>query len=258
MNFAAVYSVKDEAGRNIAERLKELSDMRIMSVERDIVDAEHVDNKISEDFIVFISKHQSQKHNKTLSLHAPGNWKKAELGGEIEKVCLTSGFFMKRMFIELSLQKNKAGLEYEVTLECTHHGPLIEKPCCFIEIGSTIEEWKDKKAGEVIARTIVETIRNLNYDSNWIPSVGIGGPHYCFSFNKVQLNSKYAISHIIPEYCLPLTKEMIGEALKKTKEDVKIVVLDWKGLGNSDARNNVVEMLKEMKIEAIRTGNVEK
>ena len=32
------------------------------------------------DFFIFATKHQSQEHRKTFSLHAPGNWDKNELG----------------------------------------------------------------------------------------------------------------------------------------------------------------------------------
>ena len=39
--------------------------------------------------------------------------------------------------------------EYSVTLEVTHHGPLIEIPCCFIELGSQEKQWNDKEAAKI-------------------------------------------------------------------------------------------------------------
>ena len=62
-------------------------------------------------------------------------------------------------------------------------------------------------------------------------------------FNKIQLNSDYAIGHIIPEYILPLTKEIILEAISKTKEKPEIILLDWKGLGNSEQKQEIINLL---------------
>ena len=56
-------------------------------------------------------------------------------------------------FRRLDRIANESGLieEFEVTLETTHHGPLLDTPTLFIEIGSTEEHWGRTDAAEVWA-----------------------------------------------------------------------------------------------------------
>jgi len=190
-----------------------------------------------------------------LSVHAPGNWGAAEMGGKKRQVCLTSSLFLKHLFQILNQEVKKANSDYEVTLEATHHGPYIEKPCCFIEIGSCEENWRDKKAGLIIAETIKKAITTKVKKHK--TAIGIGGPHYCPNFNKIQLNSDYALSHIIPQYSFPVTEEMIKQAINKTQEKVDLVLLDWKGL-KSEQRQELVRLLNSLNLDYKRTSEIEK
>ncbi|MEK6820118.1 MAG: D-aminoacyl-tRNA deacylase, partial [Nanoarchaeota archaeon] len=204
MKPVIVTSKRDKAGMNIASFISELP---VYYVEEEIIYAENLHEKpeIGErDFVIFASKHKSEQERKTFSIHAPGNWGKAELGGREGKVCMTSALFLKHLFKTLVKKAENSG--YECTLECTHHGPYLEKPCCFIEIGSGEEQWRDEKAGKIIAETIKKAISTFNSNQKFIPAIGIGGPHYCPNFNKIQLNSDIAISHIIPQYAFPITE----------------------------------------------------
>ena len=252
MKFAIVASKKDTAGMNIANFI---SDLPIYYTDKEIINAENIDKEGKEDFIIFVSKHQGAK-GKMLSLHAPGNWKsqKSEMGGKQGKVCKTSAVIMKTFFIEL----NKNRQDWQATLECTHHGPYIEKPCLFIEIGSNEKDWKDIEAGKIIAETIKNAIEKLEEKTKYKTAVGIGGPHYCPNFNKIQLSSDIAISHIIPEYSLPLTEEMIKEAINKTEEKVNLILLDWKGLGNAEQRQETINLLNKLNLKYKRTSEIKK
>jgi len=260
MRFAVFYSKKDLAGINIKKQLNRyfLPQIPIFELKKETIYSENLDSFSLKniDFIIFASKHKSKEKRKTLSLHAPGNWRSADFGGKPGKVCLTSAFVLKYLFKKLNENINQLP-EYEATLECTHHGPYIKKPCCFIEIGSEEEQWKDEKAAEVIAKTI-SSLQDYGPNPEWIPAIGIGGPHYCPNFNKVQLNSNYAIGHIIPQYALPLTKNMLQEAEEKTKEQVQIVLLDWKGLGKSEDRNKIKQILEESGLKFKKTSRIKK
>ena len=260
-NYLIVASKKDKAGINITTALSQYGNFNFYLVEDEIIYTESLSlNKIDKyDFIIFASRHKSEKKEKTLSIHAPGNWKDADVGGEPEKICPTSAQFQKQFFEILHENVKKYELnDYKVTLECTHHGPLIDKPCVFVEIGSTDFEWNDRRAAFVMAKTIKETIDKYQENPYREIAIGIGGPHYCPNFNKIQLNSNVALSHIIPEYALPLTEEMLKQAITKTEEEVDFAVLDWKGLGNAEQRQQVLDTLDKMYIQYKKTGQVDK
>jgi len=263
MRFAIAYSKKDLAGVNIITQFKKLGfapDMPIIELKKESIYSEDL-NLINYpqlrgiDFIVFATKHRSAKGEASLSLHAPGNWRTADYGGKVGKVCSTSALVLKYLFQQLNRHARKLK-KYHVTLECTHHGPLIELPCCFIELGSSEKQWKDEKAAEEIARTIL-TLQHYKHEKQ-IPCIGIGGPHYCPNFNKIQLNSEYAISHIIPEYSLPLTENMLKQAEQKTIEQIKTIIIDWKGLGKSEQKQEIINIIEKLGLKIIRTDKIKK
>ena len=260
-NFLIVASKIDTAGINITTQMSQFGNFNFYLVEDEIIYTENLNlEKINQyDFIIFASKHQSEKGNKTISIHAPGNWRKAELGGEEGRVCKTSALFQKQIFEKLKINIDKFHLkDYELTLECTHHGPLIKKPCLFVEIGATEKEWKDRKAGFIVAKSIAEIISEFKENPYNEIAIGIGGPHYCPNFNKIQLNSNIAISHVIPQYALPLTQEMVQEAIAGTDEDIDIILLDWKGLGNAEQRKQITDVLDKFYIQKKRTSEISK
>jgi D-aminoacyl-tRNA deacylase len=260
-NYLIVASKQDKAGINITTALSQYGKYNFLLVEDDIVyDRNYDSEKLKKfDFIIFASKHQSEKGGKTISIHAPGNWKSADFGGKQTQVCPTSALFLKQTFEKLNKNVQEHDLrDYQVTLECTHHGPLIEKPCIFIEIGATETEWADRRAAFVVAKTINQIIDEFKPNPYNEIAIAIGGPHYCPNFNKIQLNSNVAISHVISEYSLPLTEEMLKQAITKTDEEVDFAILDWKGLGKSADRQKVLDLLDKMYIQYKRTGQIDK
>ena len=262
MNFAVLYSKKDLAGKNIVEHLKShfLPQIPILDLKKETIYSERIDKHPflkNSDFLIFASKHRSKEKRKTLSLHAPGNWRGADFGGKQGKVCPTSSLILKYLFQQLNKIVKQEKSDFEVTLECTHHGPYLEKPCCFIEIGSQETEWQDKKAAKIIAKTIA-SLQNYKKPKITKTAIGLGGPHYCPNFNKIQLNSQYAVSHIIPQYSLPLTQPILQEAIEKTQEHVDCILLDWKGLGKSKEREQIIKLLKKLDLNFKRTSEIEK
>lgn len=254
MQFIILASEKDIAGMNIAKELDKLG-IKGYFLQDETIYSENIDKKIPGDFYIFVSKHQSEKQVKSLTVHAPGNWNQADFGGQVKKVCPISALFLKYIF--QILEKNAKHSGYEVSLEVTHHGPYIEKPCCFIEIGSTEKQWKDEKAIKIIAKTVKESILKFKPKKEWISAIGIGGPHYCPNFNKIQLNTNYSLGHIIPEYHLPLTQDMLQEALEKTIEKPKVAILDWKGCGKSEQRKEIIMLLEKKGITHRRSDQVD-
>lgn len=259
--FLIVGSKSDPASRNIMLNLMDIGGFDLHLIDGEMLKTENLDlEKISQfDFVLFASRHKSKKHEKTLSVHAPGNFREVWGGGKEGRLSVSSALFNKHLFKTLEKTRDDSGLSrYNVTMEATHHGPLIDKPCAFIEIGGTQEEWKDKSASFVIAKTIRDAIETWKENPYREVAVGIGGPHYCQSFNKIQMKSNVAISHIIPKYVSPITEEMILEAINKTYEEVDFVVLDWKGLGKAENRDKVIEILDKNYIQWKKTGEISK
>jgi len=271
--YLIIASKLDQAGMNIALALSQFRENPLLSsmknepsfdislVETEIVDDSGMNKELigKYDFVIFASKHQSSQGGKTLSIHTPGNFRKAEMGGESEKVCPTSALFQKALFEELDKKVEEHSLRnYQVTLECTHHGPLINKPCVFIEIGATPNEWRDKRAAFVIAKTIKDTIQNFKPNQYREIAVGIGGPHYCPNFNPIQLKSNVALSHIIPSYVLPIKEDNILEAIAKTEEELDFVILDWKSIGPEESRKQITDILERNHIQYKKIKEIKK
>ena len=248
--FTIVISKKDPASMNIYESLKKIDPtMNFLVSEEDIINVD-VSSKLAEtEYFIFASRHKSASKIKTLSIHLIGNWNKAEYGGEERRLSGASSHLLKKFFIELNIQRDVASLQYKCTLEATHHGPYVSKPSLFIEIGSSEEEWEDKAAGDVIAKTIFTAIHKFSKpaegEENWQTALVFGGGHYCKAFNKLLLEGEYAFSHICSKYNLPfINEEMIARAIDATKERIDLVLLDWKGL--SGEKKRLTEILDEI------------
>jgi len=110
----------------------------------------------------------------------------------------------------------------------------------------------------IVAKTISEIIGEFKENPYNEVAIAVGGPHYCPNFNKIQLKSNVAISHVIPQYALPLKEEMVKEAIEKTEEEIDFALLDWKGLGNSEQRQQVLSTLDKFYIRYKKTSEVNK
>jgi len=267
---AIIVSKKDIAGMNIKECLLRLFDfkekdqefegekiyeikvekekIRLYTTENDSINCENIDEKINADFIVFATKHQSKSGIASLSVHIQGNWSKAEFGGQDRKLCIADADYLRECLFKLKELSNN---NYEIIQECTHHGPYLAKtPCMFIEIGSSENQWPDKQAGEIIAKTIIFIIPKK--PKHYKTAFGIGGLHHCSNFTKLMEKSDLAFGHVCPKYMLNnLDKEMILQAIEKNAHKCEEVVLDWKGLGQY--KQKTTKMLDELKIEYKKT-----
>lgn len=260
-HFLIVASKLDKAGINITTQLSQFGNFNFYLVENEVVFTENLNlEKINHyDFIIFASRHVSKEEGKTISIHTPGNFREAKFGGKEGRVCKTSALFQKQLFEKLKSNIDKFHLKnYDLTLECTHHGPLINKPCIFVEIGATEKEWKDRKAAYIVAKSIYEIMNEFKENPYNEIAIGIGGPHYCPSFNKIQLSSNVAISHVISQYVFPLTEEMVQEAIAGTEEDIDMLLLDWKSLGNAEQRQQTMDVLNKFYIQKRKTSEISK
>ena len=275
MIFSIIISEKDIAGMTIRDSLLEKipfvktnqvfhnipvhkleednKTILLYTITQDSIYFESPENEIETDYFIFATRHSSKSGEKTLSVHFPGNFGKADFGGQEKELCVAPSELLKQAFINLNKFGKDSG--FSVTLEATHHGPLIKKPVMFIEIGSQENEWKNKEAGNIIAKTIIETVKKYK-KKDYETAIGFGGPHYCANFNKIELDSNIALSHICPKFNAQfLTKNMVQKMISSTYEQVDYALIDWKGLSGKD-KNNLIKILEELKLRWKKTKEV--
>ena len=249
-----VSSTKDTASVNIAQQIlehydfEELSEafhqspvylkklrnleVRLLSVQGELIDAQYITDFFHSQLIVFVSRHSSLSGIPTLSVHTPGNLGEAMFGGVPRRVSISPASAMKNALLEMAKMREERGLDYQVSYECTHHGPSLDVPAMFVELGSSLKQWKDPRAAEAVAHAAMAAVSKR---STYPAALGIGGPHYNAKFTEIALSTQTAFGHIIPKYAIPrLDGEMIRLCVERTVERVKSVILDWKGIRGTD------------------------
>ncbi len=226
-----VSSLADEASINIRDGLLELggwkgignfcgrevmerNGMIMVTIEGLHLYADHIERSVMDaidvppfDDILFLSRHASASGRPSLTVHPIGNFGKAEHGGMPETLVPASPDLMTSMLRRIGVEAK--GLNFEVTFEVTHHGPITEVPTLFVEIGSDPSTWNDKSAAKAIASSILGT------DITSYPkAIGIGGGHYATRFTEVCMRRKVSFGHMIPNYQID-----IGDRRSHEKED---------------------------------------
>jgi D-aminoacyl-tRNA deacylase len=199
------------------------------------VNAQHLPDSFAQlSLIVFISRHSSTSGIPTLSVHTPGNLGEAELGGLPKQVSISPATAMRNALKALMLFKEGMRLDYEVSYECTHHGPSLAVPAMFVELGSSPKQWSDSKAAEAVAHAAMSAIGKFGV-SEKTAVLGIGGTHYNQRFTRMAVDGEAVFGHMIPKYAVPcVDAEILRQCVEKTVEKVDCAVLDWKGIKSAD------------------------
>jgi D-aminoacyl-tRNA deacylase len=180
------------------------------------------DNFADLSLIVFVSRHSS----------ASGI--AAELGGLPRKVSVSPATALRDALKALMCFKEEMKLDYAVCYECTHHGPSLNVPAMFVELGSSEKQWNDVKAAEAVAHAAMEAVVKFGA-SERNAVLGIGGPHYNQRFTKMALDGEAIFGHIIPKYAVQLVDaEILSQCVERTLEKVDCAILDWKGIRGED------------------------
>jgi len=266
-----VASTKDVASMNIAQKLISLYgfekteasfqqnpmysrriqdvEVKLVFINQETIWAQFITDHFSPQLLVFVSRHSGVAGIPTLSVHTPGNLGKAELGGLPKRVSICPANAMKNALLELAKMKEENNLGYQVSYECTHHGPSMDVPAMFVELGSSLEQWKDLKAAEAVAHAAMAAISK---GSKYPAVLGVGGPHYNERFTKVALTTPKAFGHIIAKYAIPhIDAETVKQCVQRTVEKVESAVLDWKSMRAND-REKIIAALKEINVSVER------
>src|SRR5437588_9350481 len=109
---------------------------------------------------IFVSKHVSSSGRPALTVHATGNLtKEAKFAGNPEEVSYVDPSIIRRTLRALKARVSQAGVQIDITMEATHHGPTnLSMPVCFVEIGSGEKEWSDPVLGAIAANAVMSAI----------------------------------------------------------------------------------------------------
>ncbi|MFQ6095934.1 MAG: D-aminoacyl-tRNA deacylase, partial [Candidatus Bathyarchaeia archaeon] len=165
------------------------------------------------------------------------------------KVSVSPASMMKDTLQYMARMKKEMKLNYEVSYECTHHGPSLDVPTMFAELGSSPEQWRDSRAAEAVAHAVVYAIQNR---SKYPAAIGVGGPHYNEKFTRIALKTSIAFGHIIPKYVAPLVDaSVVKQCVERTREKVELAIFDWKGIRAAD-RDRIISIVHELGLEIER------
>lgn len=223
--------------------------VKLLTLNNESIYAQHLPESFANlQLVVFISRHSSVSGTPTLSVHTPGNFAEAALGGIPKTVSVSPANLMRKALMTMLKLKNEMHLRYEVSYECTHHGPSFNLPAMFVELGSSPQQWSDLKAAEVVAHSAMEAVKQFgNYPLRTV--MGIGGPHYNAKFTRMALESDLAFGHMVPKYAISKAdSDMLKQCAERTIEKVETVILDWKGIKGED-KPKLVEALNKVDIE---------
>lgn len=166
--------------------------------------------------VIFPSRHSAASGNASLTLHPIGTMqvpfdKTPDFGGRSGD-CPPPNPRLAAWWRELNSLDFDFD-DFELSLETTHHGPWIETPSLFIEIGSTSATWGHIGAAEALAGII---FRGLGLDGSeglgvW-PGEGqvvitLGGGHYAPRANLLGLHDNVWLGHMLATYALPFEKD---------------------------------------------------
>jgi len=259
--LALAYSKRDPAGSGMASEIKDmmgeefsLSDKscELIEVDREIL---YVNESYFEgfDYLAVLSRHSGTPNHPIFTAHVSGNFGRARYGGDHFKLSIAIPSLMKEYLISVS--KRAEEISYWVGFEPTHHGPTLDIPTAFLEIGCDERAWRDERGLKAAAESILEAIESWK-EGKFVAAIAFGGPHINDHFTRVELFTKFAIGHAARKLDAEwVDGEMVRQALLRNGEPTRVAIVDNKGLKGED-RERIEGALKDLGLEVIRVKKV--
>ena len=193
-------------------------------------------------YYIFASTHKSKSNSKSLTVHTPGNWDAADMGGLPRTLNVALPLQLKAAAQKMA-QSLPSLPGWQFSVEVDHHGPTLSRPVMFAEIGSTEAEWNAPEAGRAVAEAIVAAIGSKE---DCPVQIGFGGTHYAPKFTPRIISGQNAFGHIISGYSLERAmpdEEMVMQAFSRNSPKAAGASIDWKGV-KGEARAKLVSVLE--------------
>nr|XP_010929066.1 D-aminoacyl-tRNA deacylase isoform X2 [Elaeis guineensis] len=189
-------------GPSISEGMESFAngDVRLLKHGKKIVTEDDLDLRweaatgepVSE--VIFLSRHTAVSNRPALTVHPIGvpHLREDEIppqGGRPGWASLPNPRIGPWLRLLQKIAHSKGLVpEFEVTLEATHHGPIVHTPTMFLEIGSTEEYWGRQDAAQAMALLLWE-------------GFGLGGGDGVGEWNG---KDGVWVGHLLSGYALPM------------------------------------------------------
>ncbi|ESS11562.1 MAG: uncharacterized protein conserved in archaea [uncultured archaeon A07HR60] len=190
--------------------------------------------------VVFVSRHSGDT-GPLLTAHFTGNFGVAEYGGSPKSVAPAAPTIHSRLVDRFTAH---APSDYEVGIECTHHGPTdLSVPSLFAELGSDDPQWDDPAGAAAVAQAVLDVVSTAELSETDAPAesgetgepgsqrhlVGFGGGHYVPRFTRILEETSWAIGHIASDWQLDALgapesgRDVIQQAFTASRADYAII-----------------------------------
>jgi D-aminoacyl-tRNA deacylase len=182
------------------------------------------------DFLVFVSRHAGDS-GPLLTAHVTGNFGPSPYGGAPETLAIAAPGAVSRV---VESMETHAPDDYDVGIECTHHGPTdTAVPSLFAELGSDEPQWQDSAGAEAVARAVLD-LRGTGPDVRGADEtcrhlVGFGGGHYAPRFTRIVRETPWAVGHIGADWALgelgdpAANRDVIEAAFEQSRADHAVI-----------------------------------
>jgi D-aminoacyl-tRNA deacylase len=265
MTVLVISSTEDPASTNIKQCLLEQADWKeidtfngypvyqytakdnviMVTTSKRIIYYEHIDHEVKEALgitptqAIVISRHRGKEGKPSLTVHPIGNYGDAQFGGQPQTLVPSAPRLMTHLLRLIKNNLEDTSLAYFVCYEVTHHGPVLDIPTFFTELGSTEKEWVQSKPAGVLAQSLLQLLAKYQYETDFSEDIpvllGIGGGHYAPRFTDVVFERKAAFGHMIPSYHIDaghITKAILKQAIQATP-NISAVYIHKKALKKS-------------------------
>lgn len=180
------------------------------------------------EYIVVASKHSGET-GPLLSAHFTGNYAEAEYGGSPRELVETAPGALKHVLRELDAV---APADYDVSTECTHHGPTdLGAPGMFVELGSGPEQWSDPAGADAVAAAILSLDGvEPSHDRTF---VAVGGTHYAPQPTRLLLETDAAIGHVAADWNIDAlgdpaeNRDLIDAMFERSNAEAAVFDGEW-------------------------------
>ncbi len=220
----------------------------IAIIDTPAISADWLESAYDHDSFVFLSKHAAQSGRLALTCHSTGNFSDAQFGGSPSQVSIPMPDFQKAYLQELKRhQENFA--DFQITIEATHHGPTaLNKPCIFVEVGTTSEQWNNKNLCSAVSK-IVDSVLSSPICRH-PTAIAFGGTHYHDKFTDELLYGVHALGTVVPKHALQYIDDTLFSHIISRNSTAGTALVDSKSLGAS--KQKILNLLSGTDLEVIK------